>query len=441
MGVRLIGVVGPQDSVELVDRIATELGIEQELVKRTYADTGEAPTLARAIDDLCAVILFTGRVPYALAASAGQFHARLDFIPHEGADLYRALVQLLRDHPREGLPRISLDSMDAALVSEIVADVGVSASGVHVIPLNILDWRGHIPVEALVKEHADLHRRGKVDLCVTCMLSVYKRLRRMGLPVVRLTHSKVTVRDALTRSLLASRLHQAEASQPAACLLELRRSSGQLGRRFVSRDLASSIAARYAAYLGGALRSVSKGLWVIHSTRGAVGQWVTDQSNARWKSEGVELSQLFHLGIGFGSSVAIAEEAARTALSFSRRESEAYISEPDGSIFAVGTRAVAYRSRMTGPASMAVGERFGLSGHSLQRLRRSLKHLSTSSSFSAQELAHVSGISARTARRKLLSLAQRGVARQVGVAQGGGPGRPTALYAIDPTLLADEDSL
>ncbi len=118
----VIGIIGPEDSVARARNVAAELGLAETVLARTYVTWDAAPELAIELDAACTVLLFTGRVPYTIARETLGLRATLDFIPHEGADLYRALVGVLREH-RGRLPVISIDTIERFAVDEIYHDL------------------------------------------------------------------------------------------------------------------------------------------------------------------------------------------------------------------------------------------------------------------------------------------------------------------------------
>ncbi len=61
----MIGVIGPRDSIDLARAVASEEGLGENVVTRAYDLVEEAPALARELDEICQVLLFTGRVPFA----------------------------------------------------------------------------------------------------------------------------------------------------------------------------------------------------------------------------------------------------------------------------------------------------------------------------------------------------------------------------------------
>src|SRR5690606_19087245 len=168
------------------------MGIRDQVVGRHYRVIAEALDIAAELDPVCQVLLFTGRVPYALGRASGALRSTLRFVPHGGADLYRALVHLLRDH--EGrLPRISLDTIEATLAREAYADLGLEEPD-HILGLEVDGDPDRIrPAEDIARFHLDAVERGEVDVCLTCLGEVDSALRAAGVRTFRISHTRAAL--------------------------------------------------------------------------------------------------------------------------------------------------------------------------------------------------------------------------------------------------------
>src|SRR5436190_932393 len=131
----MIGVIGPADSTAMALSVGADEGLADQVVGRAYRSVDDAVELAVELDRVCQVLLFTGRVPFALARPRDELSATLRYVPHSAADLYRTLVHLLRENRGE-LPRISLDTIQPAIVREAYEDLGLEPPG-HILPLEV----------------------------------------------------------------------------------------------------------------------------------------------------------------------------------------------------------------------------------------------------------------------------------------------------------------
>lgn len=422
----MIGVIGPRDSVAQVREVADQAELDVPLLTRTYRTPKSVVDLARELDESCSVILFTGRVPFALAGAALTTRARLEYIPHEGLDLMRVLAQLLVD-PQVSTPlRISLDSIDPVVAEEVFLDVGVGLDHFRSIPLVLGEGGVGFSAAAVGREHQQLVLAGDVDVSVTCLDSVHRWLLRNDVPVRRITHARMVIRDALRRCVLEARLSRASASQVAVTLI----SSATLADLDDSRrSLVEALVRDAAAEMNADVVDRTGELAKLVTTRGAVEIWLNDASRRDVMLREAEFAGLTDIGVGIGETIALAEQNAHRALLFAQRDGQPYIQRDDGTSVAAGTSSASYQARVTAPGMLRRSREVGLAPVSLQRLVRALQR-TDSHAVTASRLASMYGVSPRTARRLLGRLVSGGYAEVAGAEHGAGAGRPQAVYRV-----------
>lgn len=442
----MIGVIGPSDSAELALSVARDEGLEDSVVARVYESVDEAPALALELDEICQVLLFTGRVPYALGRHANTLRASLQFVPHSGADLYRTLVQLLRDFKGE-LPRVSIDTIEPATVREAYEDLGLDPPH-HVLPLEVEGDDGGIrSADDIIAFHLASYRSGEVDVCLTCVGSVYRELRSAGVPAWRITHTKSVVRGALRQAHLAARLAITETTQPAAVLIDvpgLRAGSADESsaydtqrRRLRTRETILDFAER----LQGRLADLDDETFIIYTNRGTIEGAVSRLMSGHGGP--LELQRLplgARAGVGLGSTVPAAEENARRALIMGQGNGDLHVAFADGEVFRASRDRppTTYRLRETHEPTLRLARQLGLGPLALSRLTRALRQVDPSA-VTASELARAYGIQARSARRLVTSLQRAGIATRLGRQGGPGAGRPQTVYRIDLSRLIPPD--
>jgi len=429
----VIGVVGAPDSVSLVEAVAAELKLDEPLLARAYEAPEDAVRLAAELDLVSDIILFTGRLPYLVASASGSHRARLQYVPHEGTDLYRTLARILLES-ESGLPRLSLDSIDPAVVEETFADLGL-APPEHVLELPVPGKRAGFDAQRLSGGHAELYRSGRVQLCLTCVKAVHDELVRQGIPSVRIVHSRLVIREALRRASLAVQLAQAEAARLAVCVVELTRSARALdGRSAPQESVARDVARRYAELLGGTVTRVERGEAVIHTSRGVVERHVRMDTTDRSSLTRTEYRDLVNVGIGLGETTPAAEENARRALAFAKRHRVPCLCTEDGAIVPIHGGGAAIPPRELRPRWREMAEELGVSPATLQKLVEALRVLNPSA-FTARQLAAAYGVQSRSARRLMADLDRVGLIEATGMEQGPGAGRPQVVYRFNPAKL------
>ena len=214
----MLGIVGPRDSVALAQQVALELGRSDELLGLAYAKVDEAVGLARSLEPLCEVLLFTGVVPFEQAQRAGVWGCDLDVIRHSPADLYRMIGLVLKETGGH-FPRVSVDTIEAATVQQVFADMGLEIPAV-VIP--VVDEAGTLvfeDVEGTARAHLAVIERGEVDAALTCLAGTRRVLLDAGVTTWRIDHARVTLVEALQRAWLASEVKKSKGSAIAVVLV------------------------------------------------------------------------------------------------------------------------------------------------------------------------------------------------------------------------------
>jgi len=438
----VIGVVGPADSTALALAVANEDGIGSEVIGRAYDSVDDAARLAHELDQLCQVIVFTGRVPFAHALTRGPYRAALQFVPHSGADLYRALVHLVRQHAG-ALPRVSLDTIERSVVTEAYEDLGLDPP-THVLSLEMGPDDPTIrATEDITAFHFERYRAGDVDVCVTCLGAVYGTLVAAGIPAFRIAHTRAVVRDSLRQAHLAARLAITEATQPAAVLVRLVGATGGTRLDPGSYDaqrrrlLARMAVVELAEALQGRMADLDDETLIVYSNRATIEAALARLAVDRSGPLGVAgRGSESRMGIGLGATVPAAEENARRALVMGERSGDLHVALPDGQVLlATADHAEGrYRLRETHEPTLRIAEQLGLGPLAFGRLIRALRQLDVTS-VTATDLARAYGIEPRSARRLMTTLERAGIATRMGVQGGPAAGRPQTVYRIDVSRL------
>ena len=427
----MIGIIGPEDSIRLVQEVAAGEGRAEEVSVRTYTDPEQAPELARELDDLCQVLLFTGRIPYSFAAAAGGLRAEIDYIRHAGIDLYRTLSRMLLAGAGQ-LPRVSVDTIEADTVRETYHDIDL-APPTDILP--IADSSGLLlsSLAEVTAYHRERYESGAVEACLTCLGAVHRELRERGVPVWRVEHTRASVRDALRRAWLAAEVRQSRATQIAVMMIEVSESATRPQDPYQAerqRLRLREALLEHAERMRGRLNTIDDRTLVITTTRGTV-----ESAIARHRAGHASLLTLrgvdgeHTVGFGAGTTIAAAEANARQALALGRGSGDTHVVFPDGEIYSTRGSAVKQRLRETAPGVLRVSEQLRLGPLSTRRLLEAL-HQMDPNQVTARGLADAYGVEARSARRLLKALRAAGFAEEVGVHVSTGAGRPQTVYRV-----------
>ncbi|MEV1286306.1 hypothetical protein [Micromonospora sp. NPDC049679] len=429
----MIGIVGPEDSVALTLRVAAEIGLADSVIARTYEVADQAPELARELDAVCQVVLFTGRVPYLFTLAAGDHRANLDCVAHSGIDLYRSLVLLLRTFGGH-LPALSIDTVEGEVVSEVWRDLSLDPP-TTVLPLTSAGDAATVRgTDDIVAFHLEAWRSGAVEACLTCLRSVYDALVRHDVPVFRVEHTRAAIRDALDRARQTLQTAQVEAQQIALGLLELLPTGTDTPQPAfaAARDHLVSL-------LHGRVQQVDERTLMLFTTWGTLQNVLSRPgSGSALMPDG--LRDGIALGFGLGATLPRAEENARRAVALSRVERAiGCVVFTDGTVRRLDDDrpGTTLTLRQTDPRMLELARALDMSPTSFQRLAAALQGLDARA-LTAQDLADSLGVGARSARRILLKLEQGRIVSRSGSVTGPGAGRPQTLFKVDLQKLLPE---
>jgi len=431
IGTTMIGLVGPEESVQGVLRVATEIGCEQLLLPQPYERIEGAGKAAQRIVPMSQCILFTGRMAYAMAKAGHELGVPLDYVHHTAADFARALF-IVATRFNGKVPEISIDVFEPRVLEETCEDLGVPAPAVvRVVSDDPEEIRNQDSlIQSMVEFHRDARTQARTQACLTTFFEVAKALTDLGMPTVRIAHTRSSTRRALQRAQATVDLGRAQRTQ---LVIGLVRAHGTSLSR-ANRAQFDAEVERLAELLRGSCARRDGRTSVIHTTLGALRDML--------EGDGVRtlLASIDTRGaIGFGTGLMVtgAEENAELALKLAeeRRTAPAlFLVMADGMVHEL-VDGSALPMRETRPELLDLSQRLSLGVHSVHRLAAVLARFDTEQ-IGARDLAIAYGVSTRTARRILTSLHEEGIAVQSGSGQGPGAGRPQKLYRVDMQKLA-----
>jgi DNA-binding transcriptional ArsR family regulator len=403
-----VGVIGPEDLVDRVVAVGGETGAAR-LRALPYRHEDETPDVVRDAGPRVDALLFTGVVPYTLAAGAGLVDRPAMYVPYSGATLLRALVELLR--LGHDVSRISIDTLSRADVTETLVEARLPTDHVRVLP-----YRPGLTSQDLVDFHLAAHDRHGTTVALTCLGSAYHQLEHR-LPAVRLAPSRHSIRATLQALVLATTGAHSGDAQVALGIVDLPAADEEL-----AADL---------AVLGGSLAGLPDGSRLAVTTRGAL-EKATDQFTRLPFLDGLAARHgSAHVGFGLGRTAAEAEALARRAVNRARS-----VGPVAGVVCMKDDIDIVIAHDAEGDVRPAVEEstgllarRAGLNPQTLERLRE-LVAAEEEPGITAHRVAEHLDVQQRTARRILKRLERAGVAVPVGSRQEGRTGRPPIVYRV-----------
>jgi DNA-binding transcriptional ArsR family regulator len=405
-----VGVIGPSDLVSLVEQVAGRDFPHLEVRGSTYRNESEAVELVRDHSADVDAWLFTGVIPYTLAAQAGVLDRPATYITYTGATLYRLMVGLLSSG--RTIDAISIDTLDRDQVVEAFRDAALPVDGVRV-----MEYRaGHDAARFAEFHRATARTAAAGSVAITCVRSVYDEICG-EMEAIRLAPAIASVRSALQTITLAS---IGRVSADAQVVL------GFIDVSDPDPELADDITA-----LAGSLFTLQEGRYLLVTTRGVLEETTNQFQHLPLLTQLSRRHLWAHVGLGVGRSAAEAEALARRALARSRA------SGPFSAVVSLGNGGDVMLAEADPdevdpgePVPLAVAaRRSGLSRHTLDRLKGVLDRHGDEG-ITVGDVAEALDIEARSARRTLKRLERAGVAQPIGRVLAGTTGRPPTVYRV-----------
>jgi len=404
---------------QAADSYSTTAQVTRRLVAVVYRNEQEAGDKVLRFGPGIDVWLFASRIPYAYARQAGVLRKPATCVPAGGSALYAALLRAAQQGPA-GLSRLSVDVLTRTEVDDAFADLGLPASDVHV-------REGPASAATLAAFHERLWRRGETAAAVTCLEPVAQRLAALDIPVFVVRPTRSAIASALGTATLLGTQRRLEDAQLAVAVVEVptlretpRRSSPRQPReelRLVVHRLLLQEAHRIKATLSPA----GEDCFLVTATRGSLAS-ATDGFRVPPFAERAraELGIVLEVGVGLGLTALDAEAHARAALARTHDSgARGFALDGDGHVLVPGAREPVL-TRAGNPRGLAM----------LSRLSDKLPETGGPHVVDAETAGRLLGVTSRTARRLLRTLAEEGLAWPLPPNRVPQPGRPRQLYRL-----------
>jgi hypothetical protein len=396
------------------------LGLARRLVAAAYRTEQEAGDKVLRLGPGIDAWLFASKVPYSYARRAGVLHGPATCVPLSGSALYAALLRASRDGGYD-LSRLSVDTMSRAEVDDAFADLGVASGNVHVRE----DPGG---AAALAAFHERLWRRRQTTVALTCLESVAQRLTGLEIPVLVVQPTRSAISSALRTATLLAAQRRLEDSQLAVAVVEVptlreaarRPSSRQSGEEL--RLTVHRLLVQEAQRIRATVSPAGEYCFLVTATRGSLSA-ATDGFRVPPFTERArsELGIAVEVGVGLGQTAQDAEAHARAALARSH-------AGPGARRFALDREGHAVIPGPREPAVVRTGNPRGLA--TLSRLADKLSPDEGARVVDAETAGRLLGVTSRTARRLLHTLAEEGLAWPLPPSRAPQPGRPRQFYRL-----------
>jgi hypothetical protein len=395
-------------------------GLARRLVAAAYRTEQEAGDKVLRLGPGIDAWLFASQAPYSYARRAGVLHGPATCVPLSGSALYAALLRASLDGGYD-LSRFSVDTLTRSEVDDAFADLGMTSSNVHVRD----DPGGAATLAAF---HERLWRRRQTTVAFTCLESVAQRLTALEIPVMVVQPTRSAIGCALRTATLLAAQRRLEDSQLAVAVVEvpsLRETSRRTASRQSGEELRLTVhrmLVQEAQRIRATVSPAGEYCFLVTATRGSLSA-ATDGFRVPPFTERArsELGIAVEVGVGLGQTAQDAETHARAALARSH-------AGPGARRFALDREGHAVVPGPREPALARSGNPKGLA--TLSRLADKLATADGARVVDAETAGRLLGVTSRTARRLLHTLAEEGLAWPLPPSRTPQPGRPRQFYRL-----------
>jgi len=423
-----IGLIGPRDSVEKILKV---LGNRyKNLTFNTYIEE-------RIVDvvnhfDSCQMendgIFFTGIGVLEETKKSKKIFKPYETIPRSGYSLMSTIWEM--EQKQVNYKRISIDVVPDNVLHEIIDEFGLSFTKLHTMPFSV-----DFSEDDYVKRHADLYKRGEVDVLITGFGAVYRQLKDLGLPVYRLYPNNIQIRQHLEKLCYTI---EANGMRSAGIAIQIIRLKGFTYESLCQYDDLKKRGEfylellEYVREIQGSLFSYAREEMIIFTTRGEIensANWIYFKKLMTWSNQ---MNSIFHSGIGFGITAYEAEKSARKAMAKAQqlKSSSAFIVDGDqvqGPLFE--SDELRYFIKVENKKVLEISQKTSIDPSYITKLQ-ALILKTGKDTFDSEDLSTTLNIGERTARRILKKLLDGGYGKVAGKESSSQRGRPKNLIKI-----------
>lgn len=423
-----IGLVGPQDTIALVQQVGREWEDRLQLIVFRYDDVEEVPDIVKSRSEDIDVWLFTGRIAYELGRSHVPESKAL-MIRSSGSAFMKALFEASRE---AGIPkRFSIDTLTEEEVRETLDELRLDKSAPIIHPAH-----GYVPSSELIEFHESLFLSGKADVCITHRGHVYETLLQRGISVCRIVPTVMSIRETLRLASQLGETNHFRQSQIAALHLHIRNVFKEHTSSYETYKLnlkLQELLLQFAEHVSGALIPTGRTTFSLFSTRGAIERNTLFPPSLLFEKMRLLSGGTVHFGIGYGMTAFGAEQNAILALSRTEKREEGglVIADENGAVQESfpNQESLSFHYRSDDLEVIEKLKRAGVSAAAFNKIVTVQDRLGKRS-VSAADLASWLDMTQRNANRLLAELERSGLAQIVGEEAPSPKGRPRKLFRI-----------
>ncbi|UHA71757.1 hypothetical protein [Paenibacillus sp. 481] len=429
-----IGVVGPSLSVNRILKLANEMEQEMEFIPYSYTEAKEVAHIVSAHDHQVDFWLFSGYIPYRIAANTLPSDENLVYIFSTESAIYKGFMELVYVEGKL-LDRVSIDMI---LSTNVAEGEGLQQLQSTVKELHLKTFDVDIDPEELTQFHLELWKQQRTEAALTCYPTVHEALQEAGVPSYWMSPTRVEIFQTIRIFFEKIKTSYYKDTQIGVEMIEIKefdsikeRMKNPYQIQYLELRMKETLI-QLCEKLDGSLIEEGNGRYTIFSSRGAIEREIhTLQEKVQHLS--LEADTTVAVGIGFGQTVFSAEVNAQRALRQSKEKVEQgiVIFQDDGTIVesAGQEEELTYSYRTDDKDFLEKLKSGNISVKTFKKIDALIQKMSWNH-FTAKDLAAHLQMSERNAQRIMADLCEVDLAECVGEESHYTRGRPTKMYRL-----------
>lgn len=425
------GIVGPQDNITLICKIAEEYTDKLDYISFVYQNADETTTIVENNQNLVDIWIFSGVTPYVFAKKSTS-QQPFFYLELNGSSLTNELIKIkYKDH--KNLNNVSIDLLEKHDIYETFHDLDL-----HYDNLYLYEYPGFTNMEEIITFHESLFNDGKVEVCITCLNYVFEHLKTKDIPVYRVTPTRANIRQIINTALQQWETLHFKHSQIATILIKVEDMDKNRNHNTIPYDLhrlnleLQSAVINFSESIFGSFVTLGVGAFLIFSTRGSLIE------TGRQVGDLLEKLALItdlpsNVGISYGDTALTAEENGRLALNHAQNYESfcAFLVKDDGIIEGPLTEQerISFSFRTENKEFSEKLKQCGVTITTFNKILSVQKRIGNHS-LTASIIAEWLKMTPRNARRILNSLVEQGIAEIIGEEAPTSKGRPRKIYRV-----------
>ena len=431
-----IGIISSSmETIKLITKLAKSMLDEKThvFISCLYQETNEVKEILLKHKNEIDGWIFSGPNPYTAAKPYLGDTDNTVFCSVTGNEIYHCLLEMIYRMDQKKL-RVSIDTptTDVFAFSECVEQLDIPKNEIY-----LQDYTVPYDTDDIIKKHLTLWKAGKIDVVLTTLNIVTKKLLEKKIPVRRVAVSTTAMRQAI--DMLEQKLtglHFKE-SQVGMEIIEIRDYEGSIektGNYYKMQKLELRIKNRLldlCQNLNGYLSEKGNGYYEIFASRGVIKRNIKELNEIIDKIK-IDMQLSIGTGIGFASTVFGAQLNARKALVQGRNvDKNIVVLDEDGTFIEdVGLETeFIYQAVTSEPQMTAMLKNANVGIHSYNRIAFII-HKMKWDTFTAAQVAQQLNVTDRNIQRILLGLSKAGLIVEAGQEATSKRGRPTRVYRM-----------